>query len=101
MEINDFLNKHGFNTKSCSELLSDKDLASFLYVLDYIYCHMTREQAISVMTDYYDNADTIINSLNDTISTMTSMLETLSKAIIKAAEEEVNEIKEDKTIYKA
>lgn len=59
MTIDDFFNKW--------QLLNDDVdivvLLNFIVMLDYLYCSMTEEQLIELISDYYENADDIYNSI--------------------------------------
>lgn len=59
MTIDDFFNKW--------QLLNDDVdiivLLNFIVMLDYLYCSMTEEQLIELVSDYYENADDIYNSI--------------------------------------
>ena len=62
MTIDQFLNKYQLN--NCKNLTSDQ-IASFCTVLDYFYCVSTKQQLIQLVTDFYDNADDIYNSIQE------------------------------------
>ena len=47
--------------------------ANYIKVLDDIYCTLTREQAIQLMKDYYDNADDIFNAVPNYIDEVTKI----------------------------
>lgn len=59
MTIGDFFNKW--------QLLNDDVdivvLLNFMVMLDYLYCSMTEEQLLELVSDYYENADDIYNSI--------------------------------------
>lgn len=59
MTIDDFFNKW--------QLINDNvDIAvvlNFILMLDYLYCSMTEEQLLELVSDYYENADDIYNSI--------------------------------------
>lgn len=59
MTIDDFFNKW--------QLLNDDVdivvLLNFMVMLDYLYCSMTEEQLLELVSDYYENADDIYNSI--------------------------------------
>ena len=59
MTIDDFFNKW--------QLLNDDIdivvLLNFMVMLDYLYCSMTEEQLLELVSDYYENADDIYNSI--------------------------------------
>ena len=59
MTIDDFFNKW--------QLLNDDVdivvLLNFMIMLDYLYCSMTEEQLLELVSDYYENADDIYNSI--------------------------------------
>ena len=59
MTIDDFFNKW--------QLLNDDIdivvLLNFMIMLDYLYCSMTEEQLLELVSDYYENADDIYNSI--------------------------------------
>ena len=59
MTIEDFFNKW--------QLLNDDVdivvLLNFMVMLDYLYCSMTEEQLLELVSDYYENADDIYNSI--------------------------------------
>ena len=59
MTIDDFFNKW--------QLLNDNVdiivLLNFIVMLDYLYCSMTEEQLLELVSDYYENADDIYNSI--------------------------------------
>ena len=38
-------------------------LLNFMVMLDYLYCSMTEEQLLELVSDYYENADDIYNSI--------------------------------------
>lgn len=62
MTIDQFLNKYQLN--NCKHLTQDQ-IASFCTVLDYFYCVSTKKQLIQLVTDFYDNADDIYNSIQE------------------------------------
>ena len=59
MTIDDFFKKW--------QLLNDDVdivvLLNFIVMLDYLYCSMTEEQLLELVSDYYENADDIYNSI--------------------------------------
>ena len=59
MDWKNFLEKHDLMKVGILEV------AGFMTVMDYIYCTKTKEQAIEIMKDFYDNADNIFNSLKE------------------------------------
>lgn len=65
MTIDQFLNKYQLD--NCKYLTPDQ-IASFCTVLDYFYCTSTKGQIIQLVTEFYDNADDIYNSLQEQLT---------------------------------
>ena len=65
MTIDQFLNKYQLN--NC-KLLTLEQIVSFCTVLDYFYCTSTKKQIIQLVTDFYDNADDIYNSIQEQLN---------------------------------
>lgn len=57
---------------------------AMLIVLDDLYCQFTKEQAIELVSTYYDNADDIFNSLNDALQEAAERLQDLLDETPKA-----------------
>lgn len=59
MNLNEFKKKWG-------AVMSRSDYPEFfMSIMDDIYIDCTKEQAIELITDYYDNADTLFNEFWD------------------------------------
>lgn len=59
MNLNEFQKKWG-------AVMSRSDYPEFfMSIMDDIYIDCTKEQAIELITDYYDNADTLFNEFWD------------------------------------
>lgn len=63
MKYNEFFEKYGL-LKEGSQL-DPRDLAGWMSAMDYFYCAMSKAQFLELVTDFYDNADEIFNSLNE------------------------------------
>ena len=85
MTYKEFIEKYHLNQMS-EEDEAASDLLSFLYGMDFIYGNFTREQALVLMGDFYDNADDIYNSLSEAIVTAAVELARAKKEA-QAAEE--------------
>lgn len=59
MTIDDFFNKWQLLNDDVDIVL----LLNFMVMLDYLYCSMTEEQLLELVSDYYENADDIYNSI--------------------------------------
>ena len=59
MTIDDFFNKWQLLNDDIDILV----LLNFMIMLDYLYCSMTEEQLLELVSDYYENADDIYNSI--------------------------------------
>ena len=59
MTIDDFFNKWQLLNNDVDILV----LLNFMVMLDYLYCSMTEEQLLELVSDYYENADDIYNSI--------------------------------------
>ena len=55
------------------------EVAGFMTVMDYIYCTKTKEQAIEIMKDFYDNADNIFNSLKEDSENVSELIDEFIK----------------------
>ena len=73
MDWKNFLEKHDLMKAGILEV------ASFMTVMDYIYCTKTKEQAIEVMKDFYENADNIFNSLKEDSENVSELIDELIK----------------------
>ena len=99
MDYKEFLDKHGLNDMSVDMF------PSFLMVLDYLYTSRTRDQAINVVADYYDNADDIYNSIQDNVDIISekinSFIQELVENINNIHQNEDKEIKDNKNDFEA
>ena len=59
MTIDDFFNKWQLLNNDVDIVV----LLNFMVMLDYLYCSMTEEQLLELVSDYYENADDIYNSI--------------------------------------
>ena len=59
MTIDDFFNKWQLLNNDVDIIV----LLNFMVMLDYLYCSMTEEQLLELVSDYYENADDIYNSI--------------------------------------
>ena len=59
MTIDDFFNKWQLLNNDIDIVV----LLNFMVMLDYLYCSMTEEQLLELVSDYYENADDIYNSI--------------------------------------
>ena len=59
MTIDDFFNKWQLLNEDVDIVV----LLNFMVMLDYLYCSMTEEQLLELVSDYYENADDIYNSI--------------------------------------
>ena len=59
MTIEDFFNKWQLLNNDVDIVV----LLNFMVMLDYLYCTMTEEQLWELVSDYYENADDIYNSI--------------------------------------
>ena len=59
MTIEDFFNKWQLLNNDVDIVV----LLNFMVMLDYLYCSMTEEQLLELVSDYYENADDIYNSI--------------------------------------
>ena len=59
MTIDDFFNKWQLLNNDVDIIV----LLNFMVMLDYLYCSMTEEQLLELVSDYYKNADDIYNSI--------------------------------------
>ena len=59
MTIEDFFNKWQLLNNDVDIVV----LLNFMIMLDYLYCSMTEEQLLELVSDYYENADDIYNSI--------------------------------------
>lgn len=66
MTYEEFIKKYHLNQMSDNENIA-ADLMSFLLGMDFIYGNFTREGALILMGDFYDNADDIYNSLSQAV----------------------------------
>ena len=73
MDWKNFLEKHDLMKAGILEV------AGFMTVMDYIYCTKTKEQAIEVMKDFYDNADNIFNSLKEDSENVSELIDEFIK----------------------
>lgn len=73
MNWKNFLEKHDLMKAGIFEV------AGFMAVMDYIYCTKTKEQAIEVMKDFYDNADNIFNSLKEDTENVSELIDEFIK----------------------
>lgn len=78
MNWREFLDKHDLGRVDLS------DLAGFMYVMDYLYTSKTKEQTITLMVDFYDNADDIFNSIKEDGQELMEDLDNLMKSMIDA-----------------
>lgn len=101
MNWREFLDKHDLGRVDLS------DLAGFMYVMDYLYTSKTKEQTITLMVDFYDNADDIFNSIKEDGQELMENLDNLMKSMIDAGliteddlkelQDELDQIKDDDT----
>lgn len=73
MDWKNFLEKHDLMKAGILEV------AGFMTVMDYIYCTKTKEQAIEIMKDFYDNADDIFNSLKEDSENVSELIDEFIK----------------------
>lgn len=61
MTFSEFFNK--YNIKFHIDYDNHPGRATYSRVLDHMYLTMTKEQALQMVAEYYDNADDIFNSV--------------------------------------
>lgn len=86
MDYKEFLNKHGLKG------MPVEIFPSLLSALDYLYTSHTRDQAIEIISDYYDNADDIFNSLNESVKTVSEQINSFLEELV----ENINNMNKDK-----
>ena len=78
MNWKEFLDKHDLRR------VDPRELAGFMSVMDYLYTSKTKEQTITLMVDFYDNADDIFNSIREDGQKLMENLDNLMKSMIDA-----------------
>ena len=101
MNWREFLDKHDLKR------VDPRDLAGFMSVMDYLYTSKTKEQTITLMVDFYDNADDIFNSIREDGQKLMENLDNLMKSMIDAGliteddlkklQDELDQIEDDDT----
>lgn len=92
MDFKEFFAKYNISARDEDEA---RDLTGFLFVMDYIYGAMTKEQALALMADYYDNADEIYNSIGEAVAAIARQMIEEDNEVIKKLEEERNKLPPD------
>lgn len=101
MNWKEFLDKHDLKK------VDPRELAGFMSVMDYLYTSKTKEQTITLMVDFYDNADDIFNSIREDGQKLMENLDNLMKSMIDAGliteddlkklQDELDQIEDDDT----
>ena len=78
MNWREFVDKHDLRR------VDPLNLAGFMSVMDYLYTSKTKEQTITLMVDFYDNADDIFNSIREDGQKLMENLDNLMKSMIDA-----------------
>ena len=101
MNWKEFLDKHDLKK------VDPRELAGFMSVMDYLYTSKTKEQTITLMVDFYDNADDIFNSIREDGQKLMENLDNLMKSMIDAGliteddlkklQKELDQIEDDDT----
>ena len=86
MDWKNFLEKHDLMKAGILEVAG-----GFMTVMDYIYCTKTKEQAIDVMKDFYDNADDIFNSLKEDSENVSELIDEFIKTELTNNEDKDDE----------
>lgn len=90
MDYKEFLDKHGLKG------MPVEIFPSLLSALDYLYTSHTRDQAIEIISDYYDNADDIFNSLNESVKTVSEQINSFLEELVENINN-MNKNKEEET----
>ena len=101
MNWKEFLDKYDLKK------IDPRELAGFMSVMDYLYTSKTKEQTITLMVDFYDNADDIFNSIREDGQKLMENLDNLMKSMIDAGliteddlkklQDELDQIEDDDT----
>ena len=101
MNWKEFLDKHDLKK------VDPRELAGFMSIMDYLYTSKTKEQTITLMVDFYDNADDIFNSMQEDRQKLIENFDNLIKSMIDAGlvteddlkelQNELDQIEEDDT----
>ncbi len=90
MDYKEFLNKHGLTGMPVDIF------PSLLAALDFLYTSYTRDQAIEIISDYYDNADDIFNSLNENVKIVSEQINSFLEELVENINN-MNKNKEEET----